>query len=393
MATEQAAAGKERVFGLQGEAPERCRNCGEALVGPHCHACGQPQKDAVRSFPLVVRDFLDSVFEYDGRLWRTLGPLMTRPGHLSLEYLQGRRVRYVNPFRLFFFLTVIAFFAAQLRFQVNMGGPDGDGTAVQSDIASAITVDEVERRRVEALAQLDQALDPTLDGPGSAAARAGLDVARAAIQAEADRRIAQLNAAAERGEAPPPPSPAPRISLDGTAWDPVIDPVQLDWLSPGLNARLNAWIARADANQRRIRDDPNILKDAFLSSVPATLFVVVPIFALLLKMAYLFKRRLYMEHLIVAFHSHAFFSASLLLFIALSAVSLWLGDVPAARPITWLQWLVLFWMPLYVLIMQKRVYGQGWPMTLIKAWVLGVSYVLLLSFAVTVNLLFNLVAL
>jgi hypothetical protein len=50
-------------------------------------------------------------------------------------------------------------------------------------------------------------------------------------------------------------------------------------------------------------------------------------------------------------------------------------------------------MPIYVLIMQKRVYGQGWPMTVIKAWVLGVIYLVLLSFAVTVNLLFNLVAL
>jgi hypothetical protein len=315
-----------------------------------------------------------------------------RPGYLSLEYLQGRRVRYVNPFRLFFFLTVIAFFAAQLRFDVNMGLPGGDD-AVRSDIAAASTVEEVEERRSSALAELDGALDPNLEGPGAAAARAGINVARAAIQTEADRRIAQLQAAAERGEPPPPPAAAQRISFDGTTWDPIINPVQLDWLSPGLNARLNAWIARADANQRRIRADPNILKDAFLSSVPATLFVVVPIFALLLKLAYLLKRRLYMEHLIVAFHSHAFFSASLLVLIALSTLSFWLGEVPAARPITWLERLVLLWMPVYVLLMQKRVYGQGWPMTLLKTWVLGISYVILLSFAVTANLIFNLVAL
>jgi hypothetical protein len=393
MATDQAAVGgKETVAAPREEALEKCRNCGTRLLGPHCHTCGQPQKEAVRSFPSVVRDFLDTVFEYDGRLWRTLGPLLVRPGYLSLEYLQGRRVRYVNPFRLFFFLTVIAFFAAQLRFDVNMGVPGGDAT-VRSDIAAATTEEEVEQRRSSALAELDAALDPNLEGPGAAAARAGLNVARAAIQTEADRRIAQLRVAAERGEPPPPPAPAQRISFDGTTWDPVINPVQLDWLSPGLNARLNAWIARADANQRRIRADPNILKDAFLSSVPATLFVVVPIFALLLKIVYLFQRRLYMEHLIVAFHSHAFFSASLLVLIALSTLSLWLGEVPAARPITWLERLVLLWMPVYVLLMQKRVYGQGWPMTLVKAWVLGISYIILLSFAVTANLIFNLVAL
>ena len=36
------------------------------------------------------------------------------------------------------------------------------------------------------------------------------------------------------------------------------------------------------------------------------MFVLIPLFALLLKLFYVFRRRLYMEHLIVALHSHAF---------------------------------------------------------------------------------------
>jgi hypothetical protein len=393
MTDQSSVAAADRAVVSQEESHEPCRNCGTVLRGPHCHRCGQAAREMVRSFPLVVRDFLDTVFEYDGRLWRTLVPLMVRPGHLSVEFLQGRRVRYVNPFRLFFFLTVIAFFAAQFRFDVAVGDADGVGVSLTSEIASAATVEEVERKRAEALAELDSAVDTTVVGPGAVAIRAGLNAARTAIHADADRRISQLNAAGEEGDAPPAPLPPTRISIDGGAWDPVINPVHLEWLPPGVNARLNDWLARADVNQRRIRENPNLLKDAFLSSVPATLFVVVPIFALLLKLAYLFRRRLYMEHLIVAFHSHAFFSATLLLVILLSAVSAWVGDLPIARPLTWIERLLILWMPIYVLLMQKRVYGQGWPLTLIKAWVLGVCYALLLSFAVTVNLLFNLVVL
>jgi hypothetical protein len=393
MTTEQAAGPEEGVAPPRGGAPGTCRNCGTALQGTHCHACGQEAKEAVRSFPYVVRDFLDSVFEYDGRLWRTLGPLLVRPGYLSVEFLQGRRVRYVNPFRLFFFLTVIAFFAAQLRFDVDLGGPGAVGGAVRSEIATAPTVEEVERLRAETLAELETAINPELDGPGAAAARTGINIAATAIRAEAEQRIAQLQSAEQHGEAPPPPLPATRISFNGSDWDPTLNPVQLDWLSPAMNARVNDWIARADVNQRRIREDPNILKNAFLSSVPATLFVVVPIFALLLKIVYIFKRRLYMEHLIVAFHSHAFLSASLLVIIALSALSLWVGDLAIARPITWLERLVILWIPIYVVLMQKRVYGQRWPITLVKGWFLAISYMILLSFAVTVNLLFNLVAL
>jgi hypothetical protein len=393
MTDPSSVAAADRVAVSQEESRESCRNCGTVLRGPHCHRCGQAAREMVRSFPLVVRDFLDTVFEYDGRLWRTLVPLMVRPGYLSVEFLQGRRVRYVNPFRLFFFLTVIAFFAAQFRFDVSVGDTDGVGVSLRSEIASAATVEEVELKRAEALAELDSAVDTSVVGPGAVAIRAGLNAARTAIHSEADRRISQLNAAGEGGDADPAPSPPPRISIDGVDWDPVINPVRLEWLPPGVNARLNDWLARADVNQRRIRENPNLLKDAFLSSVPATLFVVVPIFALLLKLAYLFRRRLYMEHLIVAFHSHAFFSATLLLVILLSAVSAWVGDLPIARPLTWIERLLILWMPIYVLLMQKRVYGQGWPLTLIKAWVLGVCYAVLLSFAVTVNLLFNLVVL
>ena len=62
-----------------------------------------------------------------------------------------------------------------------------------------------------------------------------------------------------------------------------------------------------------MQHDPALFKDAVLSAVPSTLFVLLPVFALLLKVLYVFKRRLYMEHLIVALHSHAFLCLSLLL--------------------------------------------------------------------------------
>ena len=90
-----------------------CENCGAPLHGEHCYACGQPTKGLVRHFPSIVGDFVDTVFDIDGRIWRTLWPLLLRPGHLTLEYLRGHRVRFVSPVRLFVFLSVLAFLAMQ----------------------------------------------------------------------------------------------------------------------------------------------------------------------------------------------------------------------------------------------------------------------------------------
>jgi hypothetical protein len=89
-----------------------------------------------------------------------------------------------------------------------------------------------------------------------------------------------------------------------------------------------------------------------------------------------------MEHLIVALHSHAFLCLSLLLVFLTMSLRAWLA--PAAGPLHalfgWVEGLLFAWMPIYLLLMQKRVYRQGWPMTLFKYAVLGISYVFLLSF-------------
>ena len=126
-----------------------------------------------------------------------------------------------------------------------------------------------------------------------------------------------------------------------------------------------------------MKDDPDLYVKALMSAVPTSLFVLLPVFALMLKFAYAFKRRLYMEHLIVALHSHAFLSLALLLMFLLG----WLeGALPAAAFLFNLLEFALFaWMPLYLLLMQKRVYGQGWPMTLLKYLVLGFCYFWLIT--------------
>ena len=116
-----------------------CQNCGSPLMGEHCYACGQPVKGLVRHFTSIMGDFLDSVLNIDARVFRTLWPLFSKPGYLSLEYFEGHRVRFVSPVRLFVFLSIVTFFVAQ--FTLDFGGAkvglNGGGDA---QIASAKTV-------------------------------------------------------------------------------------------------------------------------------------------------------------------------------------------------------------------------------------------------------------
>ena len=61
-------------------------------------------------------------------------------------------------------------------------------------------------------------------------------------------------------------------------------------------------------------------------------------------------------------------------------------------PLEWMKVALIVWMPLYVLLMQKRVYGQGWTMTLFKYGVLGFSYTVLLSIGAVLTIIASLVS-
>lgn len=351
-----------------------CQNCGAVLLGGHCYACGQPVKGLVRHFSSIIGDFFDTVFNIDSRVFRTLGPLFAKPGFLSCQYFEGHRVRYVSPVRLFFFLTLITFFVA--RFVLDFGDVninDNDG------IAAATTVAEVEQRRDAALAGMAEGKQELEDAPPGV--DGALAAAEAVVRSTAKTRIQQLRDAEARGEPPPRPT-HDGLRFNELPWDAKTNPVEVGWLPGFANAWLNAQIGRANANIGRFQQDPDLLKEAILGAVPSTLFVLMPVFALMLKAAYLFKRRLYMEHLIVALHSHAFLCLALLGVMLLTALEGRVAgaDGAAKAGFDLAEAALWTWMPLYLLLMQKRVYRQGWPMTLLKYFVLGICYSVLLSF-------------
>ncbi len=358
-----------------------CRNCGTPMLGPHCHACGQPVRGLVRPLGNLFGDLMDSVFNLDLRVLRTLGPLFRRPGFLTQEYFAGRQVRYVTPVRLFFFLTILAFFMGRLTMAgedaININTDGGDNGA----IGSALTEAEVIQARDARLALLAESRKALPEGPGRIGAEGGIIAGEEAIKDVAEERIRQLREAREKGLPPPPPR-QDGLTFGDRPWDAKTNPVVLP--APAfLNEWVNEKIGRAQGNIKRIKADPELYKDAFMGAIPTALFVLVPVFALLLKLAFVFKRRLYMEHLVVALHSHAFISLSLLLVFALLGVQHFaVADSFLHGLAGWCIGLLCAWIPIYLLLMQKRVYAQGWPMTLLKYGVLGTIYMVMLSFGI-----------
>lgn len=85
-----------------------CLNCATPLIGRHCYACGQAAH-VHKTLAAFFHDLLHGVFHFEGKIWRTLPMLVTRPGKLTREYIDGRRASYVSPIALFLFCVFLLF--------------------------------------------------------------------------------------------------------------------------------------------------------------------------------------------------------------------------------------------------------------------------------------------
>jgi len=280
---------------MHAPANAHCSNCDTPLVGEYCHGCGQSSHNPVRSFGHAVEEVFESFWHLDGKIFRTLRQLL-HPGVLAIDYLAGRRARYVPPMRLFVVLCALAFFVGTFTLKIQAGAAD------------------------------------------------------AQVQAEVQKALAE-------GGARLPPEAARAV---GPELERIVEH-QVE----GAAARL----AGPGATER--------LRSGFMRSLSKLMLVLAPAFALLLKLVYRNRQRLYLEHLVVALYSHAFICLVLLVQFCLQPLRELAADSLFATPLETLALLLWAWVPVYLLWMQQRVYGGAWLATLGRYLVLGGAHLAL----------------
>jgi hypothetical protein len=373
-----------------------CTNCSQPLQGEFCHHCGQSVHSVLRPVHHMAEEAVETILHIDGRIIHTLPPLFLKPGFLTLEYFAGRRMRYIAPFRLMFVLCLLAFFLCHLaidRIAVQAPGFDVRSSG-SADFSVTRSADGVQAMLIKQLANTQKACLRFGDLQYANCMQAG----EAMLRQQARTRLLALHADPALASAKAVPAPA--YPDAGERDDAGGFHANVSWLP----AFANAWLSRAgqragenmhaafhgtgEARSQAIER----IKAGIFGLLPQAMLVMVPLFALLLKLFYVFKRRLYMEHLIVALHSHAFLFLCVLLGVLLELVASWLSPHAAwvRPPVFYLEWALGLWAALYLLLTQKRIYHQGWPMTLLKYWCVGWCYFWLLLWSLTIAALLGL---
>jgi len=162
MSVELDTAGAASIGGLSTRqsadlAGQPCRNCGETVEQRYCTNCGQLAASFHRPIVTLIGETISDTFTLDGRLARTLPILLFRPGRLTKNYTQGKRARYVPPFRLFllaslvFYLVLFALVPPGEYINVDDETRAEITENISENQASAISqnIDETTRERLE----------------------------------------------------------------------------------------------------------------------------------------------------------------------------------------------------------------------------------------------------
>jgi hypothetical protein len=114
-----------------------CLNCQTPLAGRFCHQCGQEGRSSLYSLRQLVAEVVHEVLDLEGKVVRSLGQLLFRPGRMTLEYIEGKRVRYVSPLRIYLLASVVSVAAHAVLGDEGMAAVPRQTAAQASDGAEA----------------------------------------------------------------------------------------------------------------------------------------------------------------------------------------------------------------------------------------------------------------
>ncbi len=298
-----------------------CLNCGHD-VGDYnyCPNCGQINTDKKQPVVQFFGDFLQDYFTFDSKFFRSIVPLIFKPGHLTKEYLKGRRVNYIFPLRLYVFTTFVFFFVVAVSAKLDQGYIEDKSADVQDLTQTKETLNDIIEQQSQYMPE---------------------DV-KDRLMSNIDSSIARIDTVKASG---------PNISFDMG--------------NDSTDNRFFRYLRKKTEylNERGQEGTDMFLKE-LVNQIPKVLFILLPVFALILKLLYIRRKKYYIEHLILSLHFHTFVFLHLIIAVLFTH---WIVIT-----------LIILGILLYLFISMKSIYEQSFFKTFMKFGTLLLTYTVLM---------------
>lgn len=324
---------------------ETCKNCEQTfeIDFKFCPHCGQQTNDEL-TVGVLFYNTISNYFSFDARFFKSFLPLLFRPGYLAKSFIEGKRLLYLHPAQLYLFVSVVFFFLLStlvVRNQVQ----DLD-TNLQKTLKKPLISDSTRDNVQQVLdsVKLDSVLYSLKDQGIIDIENDDAKTIDSIIQTKTNKSDPQLT-----------------FDFNERKVDSLIAinaPDAEVYSAMGMGEDVGS-IKRKFYEQSlkfyKKRNGGQILQAAY-DTIPISLFILLPIFALILK-TLCYRRRSYSHHLVFSFY---FFSFLFTVFSLILIVNYFM-DIP-----DWIDWLLVLSTFFYLLFAVKKFYVQGWFLSIFK---------------------------
>jgi hypothetical protein len=337
--------------------PERkekdCLNCGTLVQGRFCQHCGQENIVTKQTFWSLATHFVFDIFHFDGKFFDTLGTLLFRPGKVAREYISGKRVRYLDPVRMYLFTSALFFLVFFAVTKPKISG-DLDDSFVLTNTDRISVLHNLANEKDSAGAFHKYVVGTLLD----------------------TSQVILFNAGSSSRDS--------LIWYNGKGYK--MEHYSTRHLEDSINKK--SWIDRAfqkkfrkaAENKQNDENAAQTIIGEMLHRLPYLLFVSLPFFALILKLVYVRRKQFYYsDHIIFTLYHYIFSFFLLLLVIGFKE----LANLSSARVFTWMSTLLMILWLVYLYKGMKVFYGQSRKKTILKFFLvnlLGIFSFILIVF-------------
>lgn len=312
---------------------DTCLNCGFPLkeTDNFCPNCGQENRNKKVPLKLIFKDFLGDYYTFDSKFFRSLFPLIFKPGFLTNEYNSGKRTKYIPPLRMYIFISILFFFVVGIT-----GDPSEDAGKTEEAGKNQVSVGDTSEL--------------------------------------GDKKGIMMSM--ETGDLNVNIGDTKDVFTKELMEGAIKDEKKMDGIFDSLNigkTKFRKFLARVFITQFiKLKDQKESFSSYFMRNASFMMFFLMPLFAALLKLYYIRRKKFYMEHLIFSFHLHSF------AFLLLTITEIFddsLVDIVGVL-------LILT----YLFIALRKVYQQSWGKTVFKYFITLTSYFFCLTFCILATL-------
>jgi len=336
----------------------KCFNCGYPFSGQEkfCPECGQANKNPKITFGSFVHEVFNGFISWDSKFWTTFIPLLTKPGKISRDYIDGKRQRYANPFRFYLTISVLFFLI----------------------VGATESYDKFDEFRKGTTSKI-HSINPQIDNITSAIDTTSTEFItnsnKVLKNADSTDRKELSTIKLDSLKKDTPVNKSPQISFipnfskfytfqkkyPKSEIEDALDSLNVEhtFFNRFFYSRVKALGTMAgDKNKREV------FQKQMISYISISLFVLLPLFTLFLKLYYIRRKYTYVEHLVFVFHTQTvFFLLSIIFYLAYYF-----------KPKDYIAGVFLLLFIIYLYLAMRRFYQQGRFKTFLKFILVNFSF-------------------